>query len=64
MTTKFKENKEFARCLRDRIPVIQQNRASVEHTPPQKTARADRQEHADSRHFGPKRRAASARYVA
>jgi hypothetical protein len=65
MTPKFKENKEFAKWLRDWIAVIQQNRASVEHTPPQKTARADGQEHSDGAHlFGPKRRAASGRYVA
>ena len=61
MLTKFKENREFAKCLRDWIAVIQQNRASIEHTPPQRTARAARQEHSDGGHFGPKR-APSGRY--
>ncbi len=65
MTPKVKENKEFARWLRDWIKVIQRNRAPVEHTLPEKTASADGQEHSDDAHlFGPKRRAASGRYVA
>ena len=65
MTPKVKENKEFARWLRDWIKVIQRNPAPVEHTPPEKTASADGQEHSDDAHLsGPRRRAASGRYVA
>lgn len=65
MTPKVKENKEFARWLRDWIKVIQGNRAPVEHTPPEKTASAEGQEHSDDTHlFGPRRRAAFGRYAA
>jgi hypothetical protein len=55
MAPKIKENKEFAKWFRDWIAVIQQNRASLERTLPEKTASADGQEHSDGAHlFGPK----------
>jgi hypothetical protein len=65
MKRKIKENKEFAKWVRDWIPLIQQNRAWVEHTPPEKTVGANGQEYSEGAHlFGPKPRAASGRYVA
>ena len=64
MTPKVKENKEFAKWLQDWTAVTQQNRTSVDHTPPEKTARADRQKHPDGAHLpGPNQRAASGEKV-
>ncbi len=64
MTPKVKE-KAFANWLRDWIAAIQQNRTSVERTPPENAASVDRQEHSDGAHlFRPKLRAASGRHVA
>jgi hypothetical protein len=64
MATKTDENTEFAKWLRGWIAIIQENRASVERTLPEKTASADRQEHSHSAHlFGPNLRAGSDRYV-
>ena len=65
MAPKVKENREFIKWLRDWIAAIQQNGASVEHTPPEKTTRTNGQEHSDGAHLlGPKRRAKFGRYVA
>ena len=60
-----KENKEFAKWIQDWILVIQQHRASFEHTRPVKRGSADGQEHSDSAHLsGLKRGAVSGRHIA
>ena len=65
MERKIDKNKEFAKWLRNWTTVIQQNRARIEHTPPEKPVGADGQEHSDGAHlFRPKLRAASGRHVA
>ena len=65
MERKIDKNKEFAKWLRNWTIVTQQNRARVEHTPPEKPVGADGQEHSEGAHLlGPKRRAASGRSVA
>jgi hypothetical protein len=65
MTRKIEENKEFAKWLRNWTIVTQQNRARVEHTPPEKPVGANGQEHSEAAHLlGRKRRAASGRSVA
>jgi hypothetical protein len=50
MTPKVKENKEFAKWLRDWIAAIQQNRASAKDPAPDKTPRTDAHEHSDGAH--------------
>lgn len=65
MERKIDKNKEFAKWLRNWTASIQQNRAWVEHTSPEKTVGTNGQEHSEDAHLsGPKRRAASGRYVA
>lgn len=65
MTPKLKVDNQFAKWFRDWVAVIQRSRASVEHTPSEKTAAANGQEHSDGAHlFGPKLRTASGRYFA
>ena len=57
-------NKEFAKWFGDWIESIQQNRASVERIPSEKTASLDGQEHSDDAHLvGPKLPVASSRCV-
>ena len=65
MERKIDKNKEFAKWLRNWTIVTQQNRARVEHTPPEKPVGANGQEHSEAAHLlGRKRRAASGRSVA
>ena len=62
MTSKVKENEEFAEWFRDWIAVIQQSLTSIERTLPEKTAGANVQEHSDGTHLlGSELRAASDR---
>ena len=64
MATKTGENTEFAKWLRGWIAVIQNNRASVERTLPEKTGSSHREERSGDAHlFGAKLRVASRRYV-
>jgi hypothetical protein len=64
MTPKVEGNKDFAKWLRDWIEVIQQNRASGERIPPEKTASTAPQAYSDGAPLlGAKRRAAFGEYV-
>jgi len=65
MTPKLKENAEIAKWLRDWIAAIEQRGDSVEGGTSEKTASADKQEHADGAHLSdPKLRAESGRFAA
>jgi len=64
MTPKYKENKEFAKWVRDWIAAIEQKGDSVEGRLFEKTASADKQEHADGAHLlDPKLHAESDRFA-
>ena len=65
MTPKHKENKQFAKWVRDWIAVIQLNRDPVEGKLSEKTVRADKQEHSEGAYlFGQKLRAESGGFAA
>jgi hypothetical protein len=65
MTPKHKENKEFAKWVRDWIAAIGQNRDPVEGKLSEKTTSADKQKRSDDAYpLTPKPRAESGRFAA
>jgi len=64
ITLTVNESKEFAKWFRGWIPAIRQNRALVEHIPPEKTFSTHGQDDSDGAHsFRPKRRAPCDRHI-